>query len=38
MDKWERADLLTLLIGYVSARWITPETAYNVGKFYGCVP
>jgi hypothetical protein len=38
MDKIERAELLTFLLGYVSAEWLSPEQAYEVGKLYGCVP
>lgn len=38
MDKYERAELLTILICYVGLDMLSPKLAFAVGKFYGCVP
>lgn len=38
MNKIERAELLTILICYVGLDMLSPKMAFEVGKFYGCVP
>jgi len=36
-NKADKADMMCLLLGYVSAEWLTPETAFYVAKFYELV-
>jgi antirestriction protein ArdC len=35
MNKYDRAEIIILLIGYVSAEWITPKQAMTLSKYYG---
>jgi len=37
MSKADRAKIMTYLVGYVKAKWLTPRQACLLTKYYGVI-
>lgn len=37
MNSADKAEILTYLIGYVSAKWLTPKQTYHLAEYCGTI-